>query len=145
MATWEPGFAADIDILVPPQDAVRARRVILANGYSSEFTEEFFARRQLHTTSETPAGARDGRAYLPGRTSLDASARFIQKSGGHGRICGPRPGPREFLRTGAYDLTPEWQFLYLSFHAAYHKWSSLKWLADIHELCVSATGRLGLR
>ena len=44
--------------------------------------------------------------------------------------------PRVFW-SRARDLTPEWQFLYLSFHAAYHRWNSLKWLADIHDLCLS--------
>ena len=45
--------------------------------------------------------------------------------------------PADFFGVGAWDLTPEWQFLYLSVHAAHHKWNKLKWLADIHELCVS--------
>jgi hypothetical protein len=36
---------SDIDILVPPGEAVRARNVILRNGYSSQFTEEFFVRK----------------------------------------------------------------------------------------------------
>jgi len=44
--------------------------------------------------------------------------------------------PEDFFGIRACNLTPEWQFLYLSAHAAYHKWSVLKWLADIHELCV---------
>lgn len=43
-----------------------------------------------------------------------------------------------FFGVPAYDLTPEWQFLYLAEHAAYHKWNTLKWLADIHELMVAA-------
>jgi hypothetical protein len=50
-----------------------------------------------------------------------------------------RAQPQEFFGVRAYDLTPEWQFLYLSFHAAYHKWSTLKRLADVHDLCTSAT------
>jgi hypothetical protein len=35
-------------------------------------------------------------------------------------------------------MTPEWEFLYLAGHAAYHKWQTLKWVADIHDLFVSA-------
>jgi hypothetical protein len=33
-------------------------------------------------------------------------------------------------------LSPEWELLYLAFHAARHRWSALKWLVDIHEICV---------
>lgn len=47
--------------------------------------------------------------------------------------------PKGFFGIQAYSLTPEWQFLYLAGHVAYHKWHTLKWLADIHELCVSAS------
>ena len=43
---------SDIDILVPAEEVVRARRIILANGYSSRFSEDFFARHQLHTMAE---------------------------------------------------------------------------------------------
>jgi hypothetical protein len=44
---------------------------------------------------------------------------------------------KDFLGVRACNLTPEWQFLYLAAHAASHKWHTLKWLADIHELCAS--------
>ena len=92
---------ADIDILVPANDAVRARRIILMNGYSSQFTEQFFARHQLHTTSEASLVSEDGRPHLPGRTSLDALAQFLQRSGGHGQIYGPILSPASFLEPSA--------------------------------------------
>jgi hypothetical protein len=34
-----------------------------------------------------------------------------------------------------HSLSPEWELLYLAVHAARHRWQSLKWLADIHEVC----------
>ena len=37
-----------------PGDAVRARAVILRNGYSSQFTEEFFVNHQLRTSPDCP-------------------------------------------------------------------------------------------
>lgn len=46
--------SSDIDILLPPGDAVRARRVILRNGYSSQCTEEFFVNHQLGTPPDCP-------------------------------------------------------------------------------------------
>jgi hypothetical protein len=45
---------ADIDILVPPGEAVRARGFILRNGYSSQFTKEFFVNHQLRTSPDCP-------------------------------------------------------------------------------------------
>ena len=45
-----------------------------------------------------------------------------------------RPGT--VLGTDASVLSPEWELLYLALHAARHRWSSLKWLVDIHQICV---------
>ena len=47
--------------------------------------------------------------------------------------------PQSFWGIQAWTPSAEWQFLYLAGHAAYHKWHTLKWLADIHELCISAS------
>jgi Uncharacterised nucleotidyltransferase len=45
-----------------------------------------------------------------------------------------RPGT--ILGADAWVLSPEWELLYLALHAARHRWSALKWLVDIHEICV---------
>jgi hypothetical protein len=45
-----------------------------------------------------------------------------------------RPGI--VLGADAWALSPEWELLYLTLHAARHRWSALKWLVDIHEICV---------
>lgn len=44
-----------------------------------------------------------------------------------------RPGT--VLGVDASVLSPEWELLYLAVHAARHRWSALKWLVDIHEVC----------
>ena len=49
-----------------------------------------------------------------------------------------RPGI--VLGADAWALSPEWELLYLTLHAARHRWSALKWLVDIHQVCVR--GRL---
>jgi hypothetical protein len=36
-----------------------------------------------------------------------------------------------------YRLSPEWELLYLAVHAAHHRWAQLKWLVDVHELCLA--------
>jgi len=127
---------SDIDILVPAEEAVRARRVILANGYSSQFTEEFFAKHQLRTTAECGLVAeREPLTYL-----VELHWTLMQDSRKDTAAMAElwsQVRPADFFGVPALQLTPEWQFLYLSFHAAYHKWNTLKWLADVHELCVS--------
>jgi hypothetical protein len=40
------------------------------------------------------------------------------------------------LGADAWALSPEWELVYLAFHAARHRWSALKWLVDVHEVCV---------
>ncbi len=44
--------------------------------------------------------------------------------------------PATVLAVDAWALSPEWELLYLALHAARHRWSALKWLVDIHEICV---------
>lgn len=127
---------ADIDILVPSSDVLAARRVILASGYSSPFTEEFFVRHQFHTTADCPLFKE--KAVVP--YLVEVHWTLLQHSSKDKDAMADlwsqvRPG--DFFGMRVCDLTPEWQFLYLSAHAAYHKWNKLKWLADIHELCVS--------
>lgn len=43
--------------------------------------------------------------------------------------------PKAFWGVEAYALSPEWELLYLAVHAAHHRWQTLKWLVDIHDLC----------
>lgn len=43
-----------------------------------------------------------------------------------------------FWGVEAWALSPEWELLYLAVHAARHRWQGLKWLVDIHEVCLRA-------
>jgi hypothetical protein len=124
----------DIDILVPASEALRARRLLLGQGYTSPFTEDFFVNHQFHTSADCPLQAQRGDlSYflelhwtLLQHSSKDAEA--VQDLWSQARA-------RDFLETQICSLTPEWEFLYLAAHAAYHKWQTLKWVADIHDLC----------
>jgi len=128
---------SDIDILVPAEQAVQARRIIIANGYSSRFTEKFFARHQLRAAECTLLRETEVLSYFVELhwTLLHGSSKNSQAM----ENLWAEARPLDFFGSKACSLTPEWQFLYLSFHAAYHMWSSLKWLADIDQLCRSAT------
>lgn len=129
---------SDIDILVPAEEAVPARRIIIANGYSSRFTEKFFVRHQLRAAAECPLlRETEVLSYF-----VELHWTLLHGSSKNSRAMEnlwAESRPLDFFGAKGYSLTPEWQFLYLSFHAAYHKWSSLKWLADIDQLCRSAT------
>ena len=134
----DPAFRAcsDIDILVPPGEALRARRLILAHGYTSPFTEEFFAHDQFRTGAECPLfPEKQALRYL-----LEVHWTLLQHSRKDEQAMQDlwsQARPKDFFGVRAYGLTLEWEFLYLAWHAAYHKWHTLKWLADIHDLCVS--------
>jgi hypothetical protein len=129
---------SDLDILVPAGDVLRARRLLLAQGYTSPFTEDFFINHQFHTSADCSLLAQKGDlSYLLElhwtllhHSSKDAEA--MQDLWSQAR-------PKDFFGVQAYGLTPEWEFLYLAIHAAYHRWQTLKWVADIHDLCVSAS------
>jgi hypothetical protein len=142
---------ADIDILVPAGDVLRARRLILASGYSSPFTENFFIHHQFHTSADCPLFRERDRVSGKGRNNKTSDALYylvevhwtlLQHSSRDAEAMAELWGQgrsEEFFGIRAVNLTPEWQFLYLSAHAAYHKWSKLKWLADIHQLCVAGS------
>jgi hypothetical protein len=128
---------SDIDILVPPGEAVRARGVILRNGYSSQFTEEFFVNHQLRTSPDCPLVSETKvLTYL-----VELHWTLLYSSSKNQEITEDiwfQARPHKFYGVHASNLTPEWEFVFLALHAASHKWSSLKWLTDIHELCGSA-------
>jgi hypothetical protein len=45
--------------------------------------------------------------------------------------------PFQFRGSRIRVLSPEWELLYLAVHAANHQWQGLKWLIDIHDVCLS--------
>jgi Uncharacterised nucleotidyltransferase len=129
---------SDIDILVPPGETVGARGVILRNGYSSPFSEEFFVNHQLRTSPDCPLVSETKvLTYL-----VELHWTILCSSSKNKEITEnlwSQARPQQFYGVHACNLSPEWEFVFLALHAASHKWSSLKWLIDIHELCESGT------
>ena len=132
-------FCADIDILLPVSEVLRARRLFLAQGYTSPFTEDSFFNHQFHTKGECPLlSRREPLPYLLElHWTLPSVLRYSSKDAEAMQDLWSQARPRDCFGIRAYSLTPEWEFLYLSVHAACHKWQTLKWVADIHDLCVS--------
>jgi len=136
----DPAFrvCSDIDILVPTGEALRARHLLLAQSYKSPFTEDFFVNHQFRTSADCSLLVqREAHSYF-----LELHWTLLQHSSKDAEAMQDlwfQARPRDFFGVQAYGLTPEWEFLYLAGHAAYHKWQTLKWVADIHDLCVSAS------
>ncbi len=128
---------SDLDILVPAGEAPRARRLLLESGYTSPFSEEFFLKHQFHTNAECPLEPQeDFPPYL-----LELHWSVLQHSAQDEAAMQDlwsRAQPMEFLGGRAFALAPEWLFLHLVSHAAFHNWQVLKWLVDLHELCLTA-------
>ena len=129
---------SDIDILVPAGDVLRARRLLLTQGYTSPFTEDFFAHHQFHTSADCP--------LLPQKQTLpyivELHWTLLQHSSKDAEAMRDlwfQARPRDFFGIPGLRTDPEWEFLYVAVHAAYHRWQTLKWVADIHDLCVSAS------
>ncbi|MGH9503138.1 MAG: nucleotidyltransferase domain-containing protein [Terriglobales bacterium] len=127
---------ADIDILVPPTDLGHAMDVIFASGYRTEHGDPFFSKLLL----------RHGRHHDVVRDQLGISFHLevhwnlVQHSSRNEAAVNDLwadARPRDFFGAPAFSLTPEWEFLYLSIHAADHEWQCLKWLVDIHQLASS--------
>jgi hypothetical protein len=138
----DPAFRVcwDIDILVPATEVLRARRLLLAQRYTSPFPEGFFLHHQFLTSADCPLLPeiqREAVSYL-----LEVHWTLMQHSSRDEeamRELWSQARPQAWFGIQAYSLSPEWQFLYMAWHAACHKWQTLKWLADIHEICVSTS------
>src|SRR5215472_1580530 len=128
----------DIDLLVPPRKLNRTLEVIRLAGYGDVFDDIFF--RKL--------GLQHGRHFsfqrhFAGRSSLiEVHWRLLQHSSRDSLAVQDLWG--EVQDTYCFGapvcrLSPEWLFLYLCIHAADHHWRGLKWLVDIHQLCVTQT------
>ena len=129
--------AWDIDLLVNPEDAPRARTELERHGYDLA----------------DPAGA-DQTAFATW-VALSKESAFVRRSDGsvaelHWRLVdadGLLPalsarGPTRDVALGAgltiRTFAPEAHFAYLCVHGASHAWSRLKWLADLGALRTGA-------
>jgi hypothetical protein len=127
---------ADIDILVPSANLAQAIDLILASGYRTESSNPFFSKLVLRHGRHYDV-VREGRgiSFL-----LEVHWVLVQHSSKNDEAVDDlwaEARPQSFFGAPAFSLTPEWEFLYLSIHAADHEWQSLKWLVDIHQLASS--------
>jgi hypothetical protein len=126
----------DIDLLVPPSKLNRALEVIRLAGYGDAFDDSFFRKLDLQHGRHFSF-----RRHFAGRSSLiEVHWRLVQHSSRDSLAVQDLWGEvQDAYCFGApvCRLSPEWQLLYLCIHAADHDWRGLKWLVDIHQLCLT--------
>jgi hypothetical protein len=130
-------LCTDIDVLVPHQMVAQAFHLLLASGYRAEFTERFFVDRLRHRNTEASLKREErGFCYI---LDLHWGVLYgIPLDGGVSEDVWGETRPKAFFGVPAYTLSPEWNLLFLAAHAAHHQWQGLKWLVDIHEMCIQA-------
>ncbi len=123
----------DIDVLVPRRTVARAFKLLLAEGYTSEFAPGFFADVLLRNDIEY-ALTREDRGFrylLELHWGILWGGRFDDQAT---KDLWAEADPGTVFGVPAYGLSPEWQLLFLAAHAGRHQWQGLKWLVDIHEI-----------
>jgi Uncharacterised nucleotidyltransferase len=128
-------LCTDIDVLVPHQMVAQAFHLLLASGYRAEFTERFFVDRLLHRNTEGSL-TREERGFCYVLDLHWGVLYGIPLDGGVSEDLWGETRPKAFFGVPAYTLSPEWNLLFLAAHAAHHQWQGLKWLVDIHEVCI---------
>lgn len=131
-------LCTDIDVLVPPRMVAQAFLVLLASGYRAEFTERFFVDCWRHRNTEASLTREEqGFCYI-----LDLHwgvLHGIALDGGVSEDVWGETRHKAFFDVPAYTLSPEWNLLFLAAHAGHHRWQGLKWLVDIHEVCIQGS------
>lgn len=130
---------ADLDVLVPRESVAKACEMLLDAGYHHHDGEPAdYRQADLFLNSNIAhalARQADGITYL---LELHWDLAWRWAKAGHAADdlwAGARPGV--VFGVSAYRSSPEWEFLFLVIHATRHRWQGLKWLVDIHTLCVT--------
>jgi hypothetical protein len=107
---------------------------LIEDGYRSPFSDRFFKKYQFRTSADCPLTVERGEIpYL-----LELHWTIVQhslKDEDATRNCWHHAQAQAKLGVEIFQMSPEWEFLYLACHAASHKWQTLKWIADIHDFC----------
>ena len=137
--------SADLDVLVPPTAVPRAFGVLAGLGYTAtgdpapadvfdlDRLPAWDARLLLGSNIEQVFASPDA-AGCPVELHWDIAWRWPHGAAGLADLWASARR-QSFGGSPALALHPEWEVLYLAVHAARHRWSALKWLVDVHEIC----------
>lgn len=120
---------ADLDILVPPGEAARARSLLLATGYRSltpRRDEQPGARRPLEYAFPLLSG--DGRVHV--EVHWKFAPLFPLAFEDVRPLCRRLP----LLDSTVLDLSPEHAVLVLCVHGSKHAWTRLEWICAVAHL-----------
>ena len=129
--------SADLDVLVPRECVTRAWTVLSELGYAAADREERVEASELGLLLESNIEytfASPEAAGCPVELHWGIAWRWPHSAPALADLWADAR-PRPFRGAPAFALGPEWELLYLAVHAARHRWESLKWLVDIHEVC----------
>lgn len=126
---------ADMDILVLRENVMEAVDLLSAQGYQRKFPRWFLGDRRMQNSIECPLWKEKGSVsfllelhwgvlYDTGREIENMKALWCDAQ------------ETEFLGVPVRSPSEEGLLLLLAAHAARHNWQGLKWLLDIHELCL---------
>lgn len=132
VALREFSTGSDLDIMIHERDLLKARDVLLDQGYrlafleSSQVLEYSHTHRELHFYSKRDGGRAlelQWRFMMPSARVQDDPGRFLK-----------RCGTISLAGSNVRSLPLETYLLVLSLHGAKHKWRKLKLLCDIAEI-----------
>jgi hypothetical protein len=126
---------ADIDVLVPPRNAIEAFHVVVSSGYRPEFTEPRllgllarYARDFMMMTRQDSTGTYTCELHCALIWGSSLERELLDE-------IWTSAGRNTFYGCPTRSLSSEWELVYLAVHAARHGGPSLKWLADLDRLC----------
>jgi Uncharacterised nucleotidyltransferase len=125
---------ADIDILVPSKHVADAYHLIGAAAYESEFGQRPLLDLFVRYGKDCLLMRRDHLCAYP----LELHCGLLWGGGLEEALLSEiwaSANRKTFYGVEAFALSEEWEFLYLTLHAARHGRSSLKWLADLDRIC----------
>lgn len=133
-------MCSDLDVLVPHRAVGDAFKVLLAHGYERadrypvELVDvDFLVRNAMEYgfRPRPPAFSHLLELHWDVAWRWRGDATMLEDLWAEAR-------PDVFGGVRACALSAEWELLYLAVHAARHRWQGLKWLVDIHEVCLRA-------
>lgn len=127
---------ADVDVLVPAKDAIRAKRGLQSAGFAEVFPA---------TDAQDASRVRAGEAFefiAENGTLVELQWQALPRawSADIGESHWTRLQPRQFAGRTVQTFAPEDLLLTLALHGAKHAWQRLIWIADIHEILQSSAG-----
>jgi hypothetical protein len=129
--------SADLDVLVPRDGVARAWTVLGELGYAMADHEQQVEAGEVGLLLESNieyAFASPKAVGCPVELHWDIAWRWPHGAPAIADLWADAR-PRRFQGVPALALGAEWELLYLAVHAARHRWDSLKWLVDVHEIC----------